>query len=382
MRPVRDASGRPNRSTHYQRAFTPRSTPGIHASTASAVPPWRNSSYTPPGVRELYTTVQEEAEEPRREAALVVDVSPRGPYSLALSARGAGDACRRFRGGVLTASVEGEGGLEIVRARQRPDGTVSLSASSELGLERLRFELGLDDDHSAFLRRFGDDPLLGATLRTFRGLRPVRLATVAHALLRALCGQLITAREARSIEARVIRRTSPRDLASGLYAPPSQERLAALAPAELCRLGLAPTRAATLIRLCRTLDLERLRELPSSSVFARLARERTIGPWSIGVIFLEGLGRYDHGLVADLGLVKLYSVLAGRWVGEAETGELIAHYGEWEGLASVYLLRGSRQGLVPLGRGAVDVETGARALRLQREQPLALRPERGIDSAR
>lgn len=315
----------------------------------------------------MYATVQGEAEEPRRKAGLVVDVSPRGPYSLALSVRGAGDAGRRFRGGELTALVEGGGGPEIVRARQRPDGTVTLSASSEQGLKRLRFELALDDDHSAFLQRFGDDPLIGASLRTLRGLRPIRLATVAHALLRALCGQLITAREARSIEARVIRRTSPLDPVSGLYAPPTQERLAALSPAELCRLGLAPKRAATLVRLCRTLDLERLRELPSSSVFARLARERTIGPWSIGVLFLEGLGRYDHGLVADLGLVKLYSVLAGRWVSEVETGELLARYGKWEGLASVYLLRGSRQGLIPLGRGATDVETGARALRLQRE---------------
>ena len=322
----------------------------------------------------MHAPIEEEIEELRQQAGLVVDVSPRGPYSLALSARGAGDACRRFRGGELTALVEDGSGAEIVRARQRPDGTVTLSASSERGLDRLRFELALDDDHSAFLQRFGDDSLLGASLRNLRGLRPIRLATVAHALLRALCGQLITAREARAIEARVIRRSSPLDPVSGLYAPPTQERLAALSPAELCRLGLAPKRAAALIRLCRTLDLERLRELPSSSVFARLARERTVGPWSIGVLFLEGLGRYDHGLVADLGLVKLCSVLAGRWLSEAETGELLARYGEWEGLASVYLLRGSRQGLVPRGRGAMDVETGARALRLHRRQPLPRAP--------
>jgi 3-methyladenine DNA glycosylase/8-oxoguanine DNA glycosylase len=324
----------------------------------------------------MFATVQGEAEEPRQTNALAVDVSPLGPYSLAVSARGAGDASRRFRAGELTTLTESENGLELVRARQRPDGSVTLSASTERGLERLRFQLALDDDHSAFLQRFADDPLLAASLRNLRGLRPIRLATVAHALLRALCGQLITAREARSIEARVIHRVSPRDSVSGLYASPTQERLAALSPAELCRLGLAPKRAATLVRLCRTLDLERLRELPSNAVFARLARERTVGPWSIGVLFLEGLGRYDRGLVADLGLVKLYSVLAGRWVGEAETGELLARYGEWEGLASVYLLQGSRRGLVPLGRGALDVRTAARAVR----RPLAT--ERGIDSAR
>jgi 3-methyladenine DNA glycosylase/8-oxoguanine DNA glycosylase len=316
-------------------------------------------------VREVYEIAQERTEELQQKATLVIDVSPSGPYSLALSARGAGDAGRRFRAGELIALVEGGGGPEIVRARQRPDGTLTLSAGSEQGLERLRFELALDDDHSAFIERFGGDPLLGPSLRALRGLRPIRLATVAHALLRALCGQLITAREARSIEARVSRSISPRDPESGLYAPPTQERLAALSPAGLCRLGLAPKRAATLVRLCRTLDLERLRELPSDSVVARLTRERTIGPWSIGVLFLEGLGRYDHGLVADLWLVKLCSVLAGRWVSEAETGEFLARYGEWQGLASLYLLRGMHQGLVPLGRGAVDVGTSARAIRLR-----------------
>jgi 3-methyladenine DNA glycosylase/8-oxoguanine DNA glycosylase len=294
---------------------------------------------------------------------LAAEVVPAGPYSLALSARGASNTCTRFRGGVFTALLEDENGTEIVQARQGFDGTVAMRAGSERGLERLRFVLALDDDHSAFLERFGDDPLLGPSLRALRGLRPVRLATVAHALLRALCGQLITAGEARAIEARVIRKSSPHDSESGLYAPATQERLAALAPAELCRLGLAPKRAATLVRLCRTLDLERLRALPPDSVFARLARERTIGPWSLGVLSLEGLGDYGYGLAGDLQLVKLCSVLAGRWVGESETSELLARYGEWAGLASLYLLRGSRRGLVPLGRGVVDVEANARALR-------------------
>ncbi len=330
----------------------------------------------------MHPFVHKEIEELGRAPVLAADAPPRGPYSFALSVRGASDLCRRFRNGELTALVESGNCLEVARAWQRPNGTITLSASSERGLERLRFELALDDDHSAFLQRFADDPLLGVTVRALHGLRPIRLATVAHALLRALCGQLITASEARSIEARVIRRISLRDPVTGLFAPPTQERLAALSPAELCRLGLAPKRAAALVRVCRTLDLERLRELPSSSVYGRLARERTIGPWSIGVVFLEGLGRYDHGLVADLGLVKLYSVLAGRWVGEAETGELLARYGEWEGLASVYLLCGSRRGLIPLGRGVLDVGTAARAVPRRRAKPLASRAGRGIDSAR
>ena len=84
----------------------------------------------------------------------------------------------------------------------------------------------------------------------------------------------------------------------------------------------------------------------------RLLRERGLGPWSVGVVFLEGLGRYDRGLVADLGLVKLLSALRGRWVEGWETAELLEPYGEWAGLASVYLLPAFAKGLVPLPKTA------------------------------
>jgi len=63
---------------------------------------------------------------------------------------------------------------------------------------------------------------------------------------------------------------------------------------------------------------------------------------------VEGLGRYERGLVGDLGLVKLCSALRGRWVEPWETAELLEPYGEWAGLASVYLLQAFRLGLVPL----------------------------------
>jgi 3-methyladenine DNA glycosylase/8-oxoguanine DNA glycosylase len=50
------------------------------------------------------------------------------------------------------------------------------------------------------------------------------------------------------------------------------------------------------------------------------------------------VGRYERGLVGDLGLVKLCSALRGRWADADDTRELLDPYGEWAGLASVYLL--------------------------------------------
>jgi 3-methyladenine DNA glycosylase/8-oxoguanine DNA glycosylase len=49
------------------------------------------------------------------------------------------------------------------------------------------------------------------------------------------------------------------------------------------------------------------------------------------VVALRGLGRYDAGLVADLGLVKLMASLRGRWPEPEETADLLEPYEEWQG---------------------------------------------------
>ena len=72
------------------------------------------------------------------------------------------------------------------------------------------------------------------------------------------------------------------------------------------------------------------------------------GPGLSAVVCLEGLGRYERGLARDLGLCKLAAALWGRFVEAEETDVLLAPYGEWAGLASVYLLAGFHHGLVRL----------------------------------
>ena len=272
-----------------------------------------------------------------------IAVRPRGPYSLALSARLAGDATRRVHEGLVTARCGGA----VARAWQSPDGTVTVRSESAEAAEKLRWALALDDDHSEFLERVADDRLLGRAAKHLRGLRPVRTATVAQALLRAVCGQLVDWKTGRTLERRVIRLLAPPG-EEGLYEPPSCAALAAAAPFELRRVGLHERRSAAVVRLCRSLDLERLHALPTDAVVRRIGRERGLGPWSAGVVCLEGLGRFGHGLVGDLGLVKLLRALRGRPVEAWETAELLEPYGEWAGLASVYLLAGVSRGLVPL----------------------------------
>jgi 3-methyladenine DNA glycosylase/8-oxoguanine DNA glycosylase len=272
-------------------------------------------------------------------------VRPRGPFSLRLSARLAGNATRTTAGGPFVTALAAGG---LGRAWQQRDGVVQLRAPDDAGLDELRFVLALEADHSEFLARFRHDELLGRALPRLRGLRPLRLSTVTHALLRAVAGQLITARRAREIERKVIRAATAQLPGTFLHVPPTPATFARYAPAELRRLGLGARRGATLVRLCRSLDLERLRSLPTTAAADRLERERGLGPWSVGLVCVEGLGRFERGLVGDLGLVKLCTALWGRRVEPWETAELLEPYGEWAGLAGIYLLNAWRAGLVPL----------------------------------
>jgi 3-methyladenine DNA glycosylase/8-oxoguanine DNA glycosylase len=252
-------------------------------------------------------------------------ITPSGPYRLRLMARE----------GRWSAPVQ----TGVARAWQRPDGRVAVRAPDEDALARARFMLALDDDTAEFHARFARDALLGPSARALVGYRPLRLATVAHAALRAVVGQLIESRRARAIERSILRALGTRVA--------TREQLLRLSPLDLRRHGLAQHRASTLARLVAGVDLERLRQAPGDAAIHRLARERGIGPWSIGVISLEGLGRYDRGLVGDLALVKLAASLRGRWPETWETAELLEPYGEWQGLAGEVLLLGWSRGLVP-----------------------------------
>lgn len=249
-----------------------------------------------------------------------------GPYSLRLTAGTTSWSAR------LPAA-------RWASAQQLPDGRIVVRASCGRAVDEARFMLALDDDTTEFHRLHASDPLIGPAVQRLRGMRPRRKATVTHAVIRAVSGQLIQASKALAIERAVIRACGED--------PPARESLAQLSPARLTACGLAASRGATLTRLARSLDLDGLRGRPDA--LERLGRERGVGPWTVGVVALQGLGRYDAGLVDDLGLVKLLASLRRRWPEPGETAELLRPYGAWQGLASVFLLQGFKRGLV---RGA------------------------------
>jgi 3-methyladenine DNA glycosylase/8-oxoguanine DNA glycosylase len=279
-------------------------------------------------------------------------VRPAGPFTLALCTKHASDATRHLRDGTLTTTLRVGDRVEVGSARQLVDGRVVLRAQSDEGFDRLRFVLAVDADHTEFLQRFARDPLIGETTVRFQGMRQLRLPTVAQTLLRAFCGQLIESGRARQLEVRIVRAATPRVEGTDLHEPPTSATFASLAPARLRQLGLHARRSAALVRICKSVDLERLHGLPTAKAANFIERERGLGPWSAGVVCLEGLGRHERGLVGDLTLVKLMSRLRGRWVEGHETAEILEPYGEWAGLASLYLAMGFKHGLIPLPAAA------------------------------
>lgn len=284
-----------------------------------------------------------------------LELRPRGPYSLHDSI-GFSDPTRRTAGGVLDLRLRTPAGPAAASVWQRGDGALGVRLRAEdpaAALDRLRFVLACDCDHTPFLRLAAGDRLLAALVHRRPGMRPLRLATPQHALVRGIAGQLVTGREAMLIERRLLAAACAAD--DGLRTPPDAADLRRLSAAACERAGLSPRRAAALVRLGRVLDLDRLSAAPTDAVLRRLQAEPCVGPWTAGIVCMAGLGRPNAAPDGDLGLIKLCSALLGRRADPADTSRLLDRYGEWRGLAAVHLLSH------PLARGQRWRESVARA---------------------
>jgi 3-methyladenine DNA glycosylase/8-oxoguanine DNA glycosylase len=247
------------------------------------------------------------------------------------------------RDGVLVRVVVVEGGTAVVRAWVA-GGRVRFRAeapSREVGLaaiERMRFALGTDHDLSAFHRRFRWDELIGPVIRRRPWLRPRRRPDPFEALAWAVCEQLIDSRRAAGIQRSIVRRLGSRT--GPLRMPPSAERLARCAPAELDACGLAPKRSIALIRAAREVASGRADLSRHEPSWRRLLAIPNIGNWTIEMLAFEGQGRDDMLPALDLAYVKLVGRLAGlgRRATEAEVRGFFAPYEEHAALAGLYAL--------------------------------------------
>jgi 3-methyladenine DNA glycosylase/8-oxoguanine DNA glycosylase len=250
------------------------------------------------------------------------------------------------RSGALVRVVYVEGGAAVVRAwvaagrvrfrAEAPSRAVALAA-----VDRMRFALGTDHDLREFHRRFRRDSLVGPVIRWRPWLRPRRRPEPFEALAWAVCEQLIEARRAASIERSIVRRLGSRTPCGTLRTPPSAQRLAGCAPAELDACGLAPKRSIALVKAAREVASGRADLARHEPSWRRLKAISNIGNWTIEMLAFEGQGRDDMLPALDLAYVKLVGQLAGlgRRATEDEVRAFFAPYEEHAALAGLYALQ-------------------------------------------
>ena len=268
------------------------------------------------------------AREPVAAAASNVAAMVERPSAPAARSRCATPRCGQAtpRGGSTGASSSGSSQVED-GSRGPPPGSSRTAASSFARRARRRSSSCASSSRSKPTTRSscGGSPTTRCSVgrfACFRGKRPLRVGTVTQALVRAVCGQLIPSREARKIERALIRSTCESD--GVLYVPPTPACFAGPAPAQLQRFGLTAAKG---------LDDRPLLPDDRPRAAARMSRRQgspsgssgsaASGPWSVGVIGLQGLGCYELGLVGDLGLIKLCTALLGRPAEPEDTAELL-----------------------------------------------------------
>lgn len=268
-------------------------------------------------------------------------ITPRGPYALARSAATGGCPTRRLRSGVLTLALDAEGGPALARVAQSRDGTLEVRLDAPdpaAAMDLLRRCLAADLDLTPFSAMAAGDPVMGPITRRLRGMRPLPLMSPAHALLRGVAGQLVRQVDALRVERAAVRAVGR--TVGGLHVPLTTGELRGVTVPVLQSAGLAARRAEALVRAVRAVTPDGLAAMPTERVVARLCAQPGIGPWTAGVVCTAGLGRLDHGLVGDLGLVRILAATEGRVVESAETAVLLDRWAPYQALAAMYLIAG------------------------------------------
>jgi 3-methyladenine DNA glycosylase/8-oxoguanine DNA glycosylase len=297
-------------------------------------------------------------------ASLEVEVRPPSPFRLG---RGSTDRTLRIERGVATRLLTVDGAPVLARAWMGGPGRVvfraeavdpgrltvpvaceelrpATSAELQTAIERLRFALGVDEDMAAFHQRFRRDPLVGPIIRHRPDFRPSRRIWPWEALAAAVCGQLIEASRAATIERRIVGRWGTWLGGPGrgvLRDVPSAALIGGRAPAELQSMDLSGGRSVALRKLA--LGVARGHsDVTDPTNDARLLAVPEIGPWTVQCLALFGRGEADSLPAGDLGYIKLVGRLAGlgRRATVPEVEEFYASYEPYRGLVGSLTLAG------------------------------------------
>jgi AraC family transcriptional regulator of adaptative response / DNA-3-methyladenine glycosylase II len=182
-------------------------------------------------------------------------------------------------------------------------------------VQRCRRLLDLDADPTAPTERLAGDPLLAPLVRAAPGLRLPGAVDGAELAVRAVLGQQISVRAARTAASRLTlalgeQLPAPDGTLTHLF--PAAAAIAAADPSALP--GAPPRRRATLQALARLLAEGELSIDPGSDraeLRARLLALPGIGPWTVEYIAMRALCDPDAFLPTDLGVRRALQALGG-----------------------------------------------------------------------
>ena len=277
---------------------------------------------------------------------LRVEVTPPWPFRLR---GGSMDGLFRRRGGAVQRLVHVGEERVFVGAVQPAEETVVLAAraatpdAAAAGLRRMRFAIGVDEDHREFHERFRGDRFIGRAMREVPHLRVRRRPDPWEALFCAITEQLIEFDRACAIQRRMTAAFGRRCTQTGLRDVPTPAALAALSPARLAAFDMPQHRATTLWKAATEVALGRvdLHAPDHERCWRRLRAIPGIGPWTTEMLGLNGQGRDDQVPAGDLGYIKLVGrITTGHPKARADIDEVrgfFAPYGEYKGLAGEFL---------------------------------------------
>ena len=273
----------------------------------------------------------------------------RGRAGADLYADGTYYRALRTKTGVVAAAAKpaGDAMLEVSLPAGGTDAELAFAAGAMAHL------LAFDVDLSGFYAMLVDDPVLGDTVGSLRGLRPPRSESVFEALVMAITAQQISSAVARAVRDGLVGTYGTPVEANGhtLHAFPTPEALLSATPEELRAQKLSGRKVEYIQDTARRtlegdIDPVRLAAMEDEEAIAELIKVRGIGRWTAEWVLMSALGRLDVLPAGDLALRRVVSEL--YFDASPITEQQLTAFGEqrwrpYRGLATTYLFAHLRQ---------------------------------------
>lgn len=252
--------------------------------------------------------------------------------------------------GVLTKAYSIDDRAVVVRLREAPGGlSCVLRSERELSarqtaraIERVRSQLGLDEDLTDFVALAQGDPDFAPIQRRWHGHHHVKFASPFEIAIWAVLAQR-NQRLGRRIKDALVAALGPSLVVDGVVhrAFPEPERF--LEERRVRAIVGDDAKAGAMHAIARTfltLDVERaLVQAPYDEADAVLQRLPRIGPWSSAFILFRGLGRMPRLASASGPIIEAARRVYGPRT-ESEIRCIAEGYGDWCGYWALYLRRG------------------------------------------